>query len=311
MSTQNTYVIVGASTGLGRATARILVRDHRVIIAGRDVEQLRAAVPGAAEALRVDLRDLGDARRFADELIALGPIHGLVCNAGVQHVAAQPPTRDGHDETFAVNHLAHFAIAMRLASGAAFAPDARLVWIGSGTLVPGDRGARMFGFRGGRYTSARELAAGAGDPSASEAQRGRDAYATSKLCNLLAMNAIARRAPAQRLATFALDPGLMPGTGLARGRSAIERFAWTTVMRGAGLVMPGASSASRSGRALAWLVTSPALAGTTGRYFDYRRRERTPCAIARDAAHADELYTAGLELCGQRDPFGASGKLAV
>jgi len=299
-----TFVVVGASTGLGRATARTLARTHRVIVAGRDPVATRDAVPGAHAALRVDLADLGDVARFVGELAAHGPLDGVVCNAGVQHTDATVMTRDGFEETFAVNHLAHFAIAMQVIPQ--LAPGARLVFVGSGTLDPEDRGARRFGFRGARYHDARSLARGDGDaPDAG--QLSRDRYATSKLCNLLTVAAIARRVPASRFAAFAIDPGLMPGTGLARRRSVAVRVLWHTVMRVAGLVMPGASTARRSGAALAWLVSSPALDGTTGDYFDYRRRKRATWYGADRTDWADELYTTSLALCGlERDPLRAA-----
>jgi NAD(P)-dependent dehydrogenase (short-subunit alcohol dehydrogenase family) len=299
-----TFVIVGASTGLGRETARVLAGEHRVIVAGRDVERVRAAVPAAHAVLRVDLTKLGDVARFVTELAAHGPLDGVVCNAGIQHTGA-PVLTDGLEETFAVNHLAHFAIAMRVVPQ--LAPGARLAFVGSSTLDPADRGARRFGFRGGRYSDAAALARGDGDPAADPAQQARDRYATSKLCNLLTMAAIARRVPAARFAAFAIDPGLMPGTGLARQRSAAVRFLWHTVMRVAGLVMPGASTARRSGAALAWLMTAPALDGTTGRYFDFRRRERTSWYGADRRDWADELYAGSLALCGiQGDPLHAA-----
>jgi protochlorophyllide reductase len=142
-----------------------------------------------------------------------------------------------------------------------------------------------------------ELATGTGDASVDQPQRCRDAYATSKLCNLLSMSAIARRT--KRFSVFAIDPGLMPGTALARDRNWLERLAWNTIMR----AMPGTSSARRSGRALAWIATTPSLAGTTDRYFDHRRREIQPCAIARRTDHADEIYSTSLALVGIGDPL--------
>ena len=135
-----TFVVVGASTGLGRATARALARTDRVIVAGRDVARTQAAVPGAHAALRVDLTSLGDVARFAGELAAHGPLDGIVCNAGVQQVGAPPITRDGIEETFAVNHLAHFALVMRAAPQ--LAPGARVAFVGSGTFDPRDAGTR-------------------------------------------------------------------------------------------------------------------------------------------------------------------------
>jgi NAD(P)-dependent dehydrogenase (short-subunit alcohol dehydrogenase family) len=271
-----------------------------VIVAGRDVERTRAAVPGAAAALRVDLTDLADVARFTGELASHGPLDGVVCNAGVQNIRASF-TRDGFEETFGVNHLAHFAIAMRVIPQ--LAPGARLAWIGSSTFDPRDAGARRFGFRGGRYTDAATLAKGEGDPAASVAQRGRDAYATSKLCNVLTAAAIARRVSPSRLSAFAFDPGLMPGTGLARSYSPIMRLLWNTVMHAASYLMPGASSARRSGRALAWLMTTPSLAGSSGRYFDYRRRELTDWYGVDHADWGDELYAGSLALCGLTDPL--------
>jgi NAD(P)-dependent dehydrogenase (short-subunit alcohol dehydrogenase family) len=254
--------------------------------------------------LPVDLADLADVARFTAELAAHGPFDGVVCNAGVQHTGAPVLTRDGFEETFGVNHLAHFAIVTRLAPR--LAPGARVVWIGSDTLDPAS-GARRFGFRGGRYTDARSLARGDGAAAATGTQNARDRYATSKLCNLLTVAAIARRVPAARFAAFALDPGLMPGTGLARRYPVVLRVLWHTVMRVAGAVMPGASTPRRSGAALAWLMTAPELAGTTGRYFDYRRRERRGWFGADRTDWADELYETSLALCGiAGDPLRAA-----
>lgn len=299
-----TIVVVGASTGLGRATARALARDARVIVAGRDVARTRAAVPAAHAAMRVDLESLADVARFARELAAHGPLDGIVCNAGIQHTGAPRMTRDGFEATFGVNHLAHFALVMHAVP--LLATGARVAFVGSGTLDPEDRGARRFGFRGGRYSDAKSLARGDGDAAVDDAQRARDRYATSKLCNLLTVSAIARRVPAQRLGAFAIDPGLMPGTNLARQYPAALRVVWHTVMRVAGLVMPGASTATRSGAALAWMMTTPALAGTTGRYFDYRRREQAAWFGSDRRDWSDELYAGSLALCGvSEDPLQA------
>ena len=120
----------------------------------------------------------------------------------------------------------------------------------------------------------------------------------------MTMAALARRT--DRLCTFAIDPGLMPGTGLARAHSAPARFLWHTVLRAVALVAPGMSSASRSGRTYAWMLTSPELTGTTGRYLDYDRRELTWTGSDR-IDRQDELYATSLELCGlAHDPLAAS-----
>jgi len=280
----STYLVIGASTGLGRETARALARDHRVVVAGRNAEA----------DVNVDLRDLADIARAAGELRALGPFAGVVCNAGVQHSGEPTFTTDKLEETFAVNHLAHLAMVLQLA----LAPGTRVALIGSGTLDPDNAGARRFGFRGGRYTTARALAAGEGDPDASAAQNARDRYATSKLCNLLTVQALAQRG----LAAVAFDPGLMPGTGLARNYNFVMRVAWSSVMKVIGWFMAGASNAKRSGAALAWLMTTPD--AVAGAYYDFHRRLVETPAVAQRTDHAKELYATSLELVGlTQDPL--------
>jgi protochlorophyllide reductase len=261
-----------------------------VIACGRDVERIRAAVPGAAEVVHVDLADLADVARLGDELATRGKLDGLVCNAGVQTLGAPRFTRDGLEETFAVNHLAHYALVTRL-----LPQLGRVVFIGSASLDPRDRAGRAFGFRGGQYTSAKALAAGEGDPAVDDHQRAMDRYATSKLCNVLVTHALARRG----VDAFAIDPGLMPGTGLARERNAVVRLLWNTVLRVIAPLLPGASTIGRSGRALAWLVATPSISAEH-RYYDYRRKPLDTWSGALREDWADDLERTSRELIDER-----------
>jgi hypothetical protein len=56
--------------------------------------------------------------------------------------------------------------------------------------------------------------------------------------------------PSTRVRFFCFDPGLMPGTGLARSRSVVERFGWRFVMTLFGRFVSGVSSPAKSARAL-------------------------------------------------------------
>lgn len=291
-------VVVGASTGLGRATAQLLASGGgQVIVAGRDLARTRAAVPEAVDAMAVDLVSLADCKRFAAELAARGPVSVLVCNAGTQDGGAPTLTGDRIETTFAVNHLAHFAIVTSLLQAKAFAPGARVVFVASGTVERDEPWARRSGFRGARYTTARDLAAGTGDPTASVTQQARDRYATSKLCNLLAMRALAARIPADEVGVFALDPGMMPGTALARELPWHLRAAWKVVLP---IIQPfarGMSTPHKSGQALAWIATDPSLAGTTGTYFDTRRARKVLTPDMENDAFARNLYETSVALC--------------
>ncbi|MGZ8362091.1 MAG: SDR family NAD(P)-dependent oxidoreductase [Allosphingosinicella sp.] len=80
-------VVTGASTGIGRATVDILVRDGaRVTMIARSGDKLRAAVDELGDRARFEVADVAD----RDQLVAafdaaeaaLGPIDGLFANAG-------------------------------------------------------------------------------------------------------------------------------------------------------------------------------------------------------------------------------------
>ena len=117
--TGRTFVVTGATSGLGLATVRALAAcGARVVLAVRDEEKghraaagIAAARPGAElEVRRVDLADLGSVRDFAARMHAdHRRLDVLINNAGVM---APPRTLSpqGHELQFATNHLGHFAL---------------------------------------------------------------------------------------------------------------------------------------------------------------------------------------------------------
>ncbi len=157
-------------------------------------------------------------------------------------------------------------------------PGAAVVSIGSSAHLPGTKIATQFGFRGAIFPNASAVAGGQIDPSLSTVQRGVDRYATSKLCNILFTFEVARLVPLSKARFLALDPGLMPGTGLARGRSSFTRFTWfyflPTLRIFLGSVM---STPARSATALAALLTGASYADRTGIHVDFTLNE-TPTA---------------------------------
>lgn len=79
-------VVTGASTGIGRACVDVLVdRGFQVWAAVRkasDEAALRDAHPGAVRVLRLDLTDQASIAAAGEQVVAAGPLHGLVNNAG-------------------------------------------------------------------------------------------------------------------------------------------------------------------------------------------------------------------------------------
>jgi hypothetical protein len=113
---------------------------------------------------------------------------------------------------------------------------------------------------------------------------------------------LARRLAASkdaRLASLranAFDPGLMPGTGLARDWGALSRVVFAWLMPVLTLVVPNTNTVSLSGRRLASLVDAPA-PGASGRYFS-RGREAPSSDESHDLAKARELWEGSALLVG-------------
>jgi NAD(P)-dependent dehydrogenase (short-subunit alcohol dehydrogenase family) len=108
--TGRTFVVTGANSGLGEATARQLAaHGAHVIMACRNVkkaEAVAATITGNVAIRPLDLADLASVRGFAN---ATGDIDVLINNAGVM---ALPKTRtaDGFEMQFGTNFLGHFAL---------------------------------------------------------------------------------------------------------------------------------------------------------------------------------------------------------
>jgi NAD(P)-dependent dehydrogenase (short-subunit alcohol dehydrogenase family) len=197
-------LVTGATSGIGAAVVRALAaHGAEVVMTGRDEARLEASVAsvrasgGRVEPLLVDLADQSSVRRAA--AAAEGPLHLLVCNAGVM---ATPYTRtvDGFELQLATNVLGHFALTGLLLP----------------RLVAG--GARVVNVSSQAHRMAHR--ATLGDPrQRSGAYRRWTAYAETKLANLLLTFELDRRARAAGLPVTALaaHPGLA-ATGLAAPR---------------------------------------------------------------------------------------------
>ncbi|MGH4031550.1 oxidoreductase [Actinomycetota bacterium Odt1-20B] len=139
-----TFLVTGASSGLGLATTRELARaGGHVVLAVRDEAKGRRAVATLAaeqpearldtrlDVRRLDLADLESIRDFAAQLhTEHGTLDVLINNAGV---LAPPRTLSpqGHELQFATNHLGHFALTGLLLDLLAAGRDPRVVTISS------------------------------------------------------------------------------------------------------------------------------------------------------------------------------------
>ena len=263
-SRTRSVLITGGTTGLG------------IVVASRTDSKSAAASINATTAhqnveyLPLDLSNLSKVRSFVKTWQSKDypPIQSLVLNAGLQFPNDLVFTDEGLEKTFAINHVGH-ALLFHLLQPR-LAENARVVVTSSGTHDP----AQKSGLPDAEYITAEQLARP--DPKTAH-KDGRQRYATSKLVNVLWVYALTRRlarVSQKHWTVNAFDPGLMPGTGLAREYSAPLRFLWNHVMPYILPLLrlmagsPNIHTTKESGEALARLAVSPDVEGISGKYYE-------------------------------------------
>ena len=291
-------LVTGGNSGIGFECARELAREGwHPIIASRNRDASAQAVrrivresgEGSASELGLDLGSLASVRELAQEIEARDvPLKALVCNAGLQVHRGPQLSADGYELTFAVNHLGHFLLVNLLLARLLRNAPSRIVVVASGVHDPKLR----TGMPKPAVADVATLAA-TGGPRAGEFD-GRLAYVNSKLCNLWFTYELVRRIEAAHLAddghplsVNAFEPGLVPGSGLAREYPAALRFVWDRILPGlARLLTPvvaGINPADKAGAALARVTLDPALERVSGKYFPSHSRWRA--APSSDASY--------------------------
>lgn len=138
-------IVTGASAGLGEECARVLMKyGCHVVFAVRTLHKgqavlkaLQASMPGRkGTVMQLDTSDLDSVKSFVNEFLRLElPLHFLVMNAGIGGMSERKESTQGHELTFATNHLGHFLLhrlleQTMLATGEVVGP-ARIVYVAS------------------------------------------------------------------------------------------------------------------------------------------------------------------------------------
>lgn len=274
-----TAVITGATTGIGKETARALVKmGADVILLARSEEKARVTKHEFEETVRgarVDyvLAELASLRsvRAAAEAIRQKreKIHVLVNNAGLMNETRRL-SEDGYELTFAVNHLAHFLLTSLLLDRLQ-APThrARIVNVSSMIHARGriDWDDVMSEKRYEMFT----------------------AYAASKLANVMFTFDLARRLEGSNITVNCLHPGVI-GSGFGHNNRG-----WLKL--GVTLVKPFLTTPERGAHTSIKLASSPELEGVTGQYFDAHGRIAKSSPASHDEAAQRRLRELSEELC--------------
>jgi NAD(P)-dependent dehydrogenase (short-subunit alcohol dehydrogenase family) len=310
MSFTHTVLITGGTIGLGYHAALNIAKSYPnyLIILSSRTDRTSAAekinsITGRKNAifLPLDLGSVAKVKDFAKTYAtkSFPPIIALLLNAGLQFPEAITFTDDGFESTFEVNHLGH-AILLHCLSPH-FAPGIRVTLTASGTHDP----AQNSGMPDAVYTSAAEVARP--DPKTAT-KDGRQRYATSKLLNVLFGYALVRRTTPAQMTVNCFDPGLMPGTGLAREYGSVMRFVWYNILPRIipllrKLMFANIHTAEESGANLAWVALGKETEGKNGLYFEGKKP--IPSSVdSYSVENQDDLWNWTVqEVTGGKDQF--------
>ncbi len=247
-----TFLVTGANTGIGRATAEGLAgRGATVYMACRNEAKARPVREELATAtgndnlhlLSLDLADLGSVRACAQAFLDTGaPLHVLVNNAGL--AGKRGVTASGFELAFGTNHVGPFLFTALLLDRLRASAPARIVTVSS------EGHYRVDGID---YDAVRRP---------TRTRTAFHEYCVSKLANVLHAQELGRRLEGSGVTTYALHPGTIA--------SDVWREIPWPIRR---LMMLRMRSTSEGAQTSLYCATAPELAGETGLYYDNCRRK--------------------------------------
>jgi NAD(P)-dependent dehydrogenase (short-subunit alcohol dehydrogenase family) len=266
-----TVVITGANSGIGLETAAALAgAGARIVMGCRNETTAAAAVDEVrrrsgnddVETRSLDLADLDHVRRFAASLADLDRIDVLINNAGLM-LDERRESAQGHEATFATNHLGPFLLTTLLTEQVVAAPTGRVVNVASVAHRMAPRGIVW------------------SDVGRRRGYNAWTVYAQSKLANILHARELAHRLRDRGVVAHSLHPGSV-ASGFGRDGDLhgfndrllrVGEFALITPEQGAHTSVHLASSADAL--------------RTSGDYWARCRRSRPSRAAGNDAAAAE------------------------
>jgi NAD(P)-dependent dehydrogenase (short-subunit alcohol dehydrogenase family) len=266
-----TVVITGGTSGIGEVAAVALAeKGARIVFVARDaaraeatLAKLRAANPSAPHGYRLaDLFSLAEMKRVAGEIAAAEPrIDVLINNAGAMF-SRRETTADGLERTFALNHMAYFAITQGLLERLKATPGARIV----STASDAHKAARL----------------DFDDLQFERSFSGFRVYGTSKLCNILFTRELARRLEGLAVTAVCLHPGFVD-THFADSADGLLGSAFALLKKIAAI------SPEKGARTIIYLASSPDVEGKGGTYW-YKCKRIAPTSAGRNDANARRLW---------------------
>jgi NAD(P)-dependent dehydrogenase (short-subunit alcohol dehydrogenase family) len=269
-------MVTGATNGIGYVTARELARmGAEVVLVSRSAARCQAAVEKIqAETgnqwvsyLAADLSSQAQIRSLVgDFLRRYDRLDVLVNNAGA-YITRRQDSVDGIEMTFALNHLNYFLLTHLLLDALKASPSGRIVNVSSDAHL----GARII-FE---------------DLQLKRGYNGWQAYARSKLANVLFTYELARCMEGSAVTANVLHPGFV-ATGFARNNGLLFDI-------GMRLTTLFALTPEQGAQTSIYLASSPEVEGVSGQYFRNKKAGRSS-PVSYDQTVARRLWQTSAEM---------------
>ena len=267
-------LVTGATTGLGKETARALgAAGATVVITARSamkgetaLAELLELVPGGDFSFEVvELGSLDSVRSFTDRFRATYErLDVLIANAGIMAVPFGH-TEDGFEMQIGTNHLGHFVLVNRLVPLLVASAPARIVVLSSGGHVASDIIWDDPNFARREYSKM-------------------EAYGQSKTANILFAVELDRRFGAKGVHAWAVHPGMVR-TDLGRNFTKDDYAELSTRAKAAGGSLPALVTVDVGASTQVWAAVAPEPLERTGSYL-------ADTGFARAAEYATDPHAA-------------------
>ncbi|MDP2343929.1 MAG: SDR family oxidoreductase [Deltaproteobacteria bacterium] len=282
-----TVVVTGATQGIGLEAAKEFARrGARVIITARDaakgakaVEEISAAGEGrvVVDVVACDFASIASIRAAAAEIkVKTDRVDVLLNNAGAVYME-RGESADGHELTFAVNHLGYFVFTDELLDLVKLSAPARVVNVASDAHQVARKGINF------------------DDLQRKQGYSGVTVYGETKLMNILYTRELARRLSGSGVTANCLHPGVI-ATGFGTNNSGL--MGWATRTLGPLFLLTPEKGAQTS----IWLCTSKDVDGVTGQYFAKKKLAKTT-KHGRDDDAAKRLWELSEKISGPHTAY--------
>lgn len=291
MNQPRTYVVSGASQGIGFETVRSLVSmGYRVLLIARTeqkvqraIEDIRSTHPEAlVEGYVADMSLQNDIRKTAAEIMTKYPvIDGLINNVGTW-MSNHRLTEDGVETVFATNHLSYVLMTHLLYPALRRAEHARIINVASNAHSYGKINIP--------------------DPGYSKNYHGLRSNGQSKLANLYFTFELNALKPDPHISVYAVSPGLVKTDIGLKHTNWLHTLAWKFRRR-------KGKTAAEGARTSVFCALDPNIGDISGKYWEN-------CAVkevfksAKDPLLGNHLWELSNKMCGIDDYFHEKGEKA-